>query len=335
MNRTASCSYLIFGLALCMSVMSCAAEQNENPADTTADSDMSDAADSTDPSDGSDASDAADSSEPGTDSDASDVADPTDSSDGSDASDTEDPSETSTDSDASDAADASDSSDDSDESDESDSPGPEACGGFAGVACPAGQICDMSAHLVCGADFMGVCVIPEDRACTAQYDPVCGCNGVTYGNDCEREGAYVAYNHDGPCEVPTVDPYAGRPIGQCADHEDCQENQPNLTCNRAAPGGICTGCGVDGDCPGDTICYVGACVTECSASNGANDCPPGLYCLSSGKCGISWCSEGVCAVPMFGCSDSGRCERFECTTAVTCPENTTCVSDLCIEDRAL
>lgn len=29
---------------------------------------------------------------------------------------------------------------------------------------------------------------PSDRVCTMIYQPVCGCNGKTYGNACEAEG---------------------------------------------------------------------------------------------------------------------------------------------------
>ena len=48
------------------------------------------------------------------------------------------------------------------------------------------------------ADLPGECVsVPE--ACPEIFDPVCGCDGKTYGNDCERIRAGVQKDHDGPC----------------------------------------------------------------------------------------------------------------------------------------
>ena len=331
--------FLLLGLTLGLMAVGCTAADTDSTdnADASDVSDASDAADAADSSDASDASDAADSSDV---SDASDAADSSDASDASDAADSSDASDASDAADSSDASDASDAADSSDASDETDASDPSDtagndCGGIAGLTCDAGQVCDMSEYDVCGSDMMGTCVVPEEVMCTEQYEPVCGCDGVTYSNDCFRQAAYVAFSHDGECDVPEPDPYAGRPIGQCVTNADCQENNSNLTCSRTAPGGICNGCGVDADCPGSTVCNLGACAIECSSSNGQDDCPPGLYCLSSGKCGISWCTGDECAVPMFGCSASGRCARMECTAAMTCPENTTCVDDLCIEDRAL
>jgi hypothetical protein len=68
------------------------------------------------------------------------------------------------------------------------------CGG-AGGGCPPGQFCNV---LDCDAGTTGTCVaVPMD--CSDEYDPVCGCNGVTYGNDCLRIRARAAFDHDGAC----------------------------------------------------------------------------------------------------------------------------------------
>ncbi|MEY4134279.1 MAG: hypothetical protein RL386_629 [Bacteroidota bacterium] len=40
----------------------------------------------------------------------------------------------------------------------------------------------------------------EDCACIALYDPVCGCNDVTYGNACEAACAGISDYVKGPCK---------------------------------------------------------------------------------------------------------------------------------------
>jgi hypothetical protein len=75
----------------------------------------------------------------------------------------------------------------------------ERCGAiiFFRVQCDAGLWCQMPSGQ-CTADGAGTCVkAPE--ICNQIFLPVCGCNGMTYSNDCERQAAKVSKAHDGKC----------------------------------------------------------------------------------------------------------------------------------------
>lgn len=74
----------------------------------------------------------------------------------------------------------------------------EMCGGIAGIKCGDALWCDPSPGHCNGADIAGQCIkVPE--VCTQQFDPVCGCDGKTYGNDCMRQASKVALDHKGEC----------------------------------------------------------------------------------------------------------------------------------------
>jgi len=81
-------------------------------------------------------------------------------------------------------------------------PGPDGvgdlCGGIAGVPCGDGQFCQFETG-VCGAgDQAGECAL-RPEACTLEFNPVCGCDGQTYPNECAAFADGVSVRTLGEC----------------------------------------------------------------------------------------------------------------------------------------
>jgi len=72
------------------------------------------------------------------------------------------------------------------------------CGGFIGITCGAGQFCQFKPYSCGFGDLMGQCT-RKPVVCPRIYRPVCGCNGKTYANDCERQRAGTSLRAPGKC----------------------------------------------------------------------------------------------------------------------------------------
>jgi hypothetical protein len=79
-------------------------------------------------------------------------------------------------------------------------PPAQACGSRGLGQCEEGSFCSFPPEANCGrSDAPGVCVDRPD-ACILIFNPVCGCDGQTYGNSCSARSAGVSVEHNGACE---------------------------------------------------------------------------------------------------------------------------------------
>lgn len=88
------------------------------------------------------------------------------------------------------------------------------CGGIANLQCPEGQACRFPQGQCNTPDLAGTCV-PLPEACDQQGPPVCGCDGVTYANECELLRAGVRQDRQGSCQ--------GGKSRTCKADTDCAE----------------------------------------------------------------------------------------------------------------
>jgi len=179
--------------------------------------------------------------------------------------------------------------------------------------CAAAEYC-----LIAGGECTGdgTCEA-RPEACTTHWDPVCGCDGATYGNECEAAAAGVSVRHLGECAVActantgcAATEYCEKAPGGCDGTGQCVERpgfcpadiDPVCGCD-----GVTYGNGCEAARAGASVRHPGACAAACTTNS---ECAATQYCAKSpGDCG----GAGTCEVrpeacttqwdPVCGCDD--------------------------------
>ncbi|MDR7422960.1 MAG: Kazal-type serine protease inhibitor domain-containing protein [Armatimonadota bacterium] len=149
--------------------------------------------------------------------------------------------------------------------------------------CEAGEFC---AVLDC-ADRIGGC-LERPASCPSVYEPVCGCNGITYSNLCEAARAGASVRQPGTC------PCGGASGLACPPGYYCQQ-----------PPGACGAPGAEGVCAAPVV----ACPVERDPVCGCNGRTYDNVCAMTAA-GQSLRHTGACVPSVCGGPDGIPCADF-------------------------
>lgn len=174
------------------------------------------------------------------------------------------------------------------------------------------------------------CVCPEQRTgktcktkrpevCTEVFDPVCGCDGLTYGNKCEALRVGLSKFKEGECSQIQ---------GSCTNNSDCESGQ--ICNNQTSQCETNKTCNSDNDCNknvGDR-CDIPTKVCKSNDCSSNLNCRPSEEC-SNGKCAAKSCtSDTDCGT--FGQCSTGKCMDKSCSSDQECGDIGKCTVGICI-----
>ena len=208
----------------------------------------------------------------------------------------------------------------------------------------------------------GTCVATPGM-CGDIYQPVCGCDGMTYPNDCERQIARVSKRSDGSCP----DAGAGGSTGtggtggtggaggssgghpECVTDKDCQLFSDCCSCEPIPVGTVMPSCMImciQSNCAArglkasDVACIAGGCAFNRTCKPPVGICPiavPTPVCpLGQAPLVVGNCYSGGCA-KVEDCADVASCDvcrsgstaaptGIPCATFETIPPSYHCVT---------
>jgi len=196
------------------------------------------------------------------------------------------------------------------------------CGGFAGATCAEDEYCAYEPGDLCGAADASSTCLPRPESCDLMYEPVCGCDGVTYGNDCVAAAAGTGVMSEGDCPVVGeasctvrgIEVPSGATVGAEDGCNTCSCSDGSLACTRMA----CpqpTSCGGEGDapCAADEYCAYTAGEGTCGYADAPSIClkrPSACVEERTSACGCDGTTyDNACSAAAAGVGvlDNGDC----------------------------